>query len=78
VKADGTYALPISDSYSVPTSTLAVWPKISANVGDPDPDPHVFGPPGSRSISQMYGSGSHKGVERAEIMLAKLKFNTKF
>jgi hypothetical protein len=23
-----------------------------------DPDPHVFGPPVSRSISQMYGSGS--------------------
>jgi hypothetical protein len=23
-----------------------------------DPDPHVFGPPGSGSISQMYGSGS--------------------
>ncbi len=29
------------------------------SVGDPDPqDPHVFGPPGSRSISQSYGSGS--------------------
>jgi hypothetical protein len=25
-------------------------------VGDPDPDPHVFGPPGS--VSQRYGSGS--------------------
>jgi hypothetical protein len=26
---------------------------------DPDlPDPHVFGPPGSGSISQRYGSGS--------------------
>jgi hypothetical protein len=26
---------------------------------DPDPsDPYVFGPPGSGSISQMYGSGS--------------------
>jgi hypothetical protein len=24
----------------------------------PDPDPHVFGPPGSGSTSQMYGSGS--------------------
>jgi hypothetical protein len=23
-----------------------------------DPDPHVFGPPGSGSNSQMYGSGS--------------------
>jgi hypothetical protein len=27
--------------------------------GDPDPpDPHVYGPPGSGSISQRYGSGS--------------------
>ncbi len=25
----------------------------------PDPaDPHVFGPPGSKSVSQRYGSGS--------------------
>jgi hypothetical protein len=23
-----------------------------------DPDPHVFGPPGSGSISQMYGSAT--------------------
>ncbi len=23
-----------------------------------DPDPYVFGPPGSGSVSQMYGSGS--------------------
>jgi hypothetical protein len=48
------------------------------------PDPKVFGPPGSGSVSQMYGSGSfpfpikvHKGVERTEIMLAKLICNTK-
>jgi hypothetical protein len=28
-------------------------------VPEPDPpDPHVFGPPGSGSTSQMYGSGS--------------------
>jgi hypothetical protein len=46
----------------------------NANVADPDPqDPHVFGPPGSGSIGQRYGSGSfpfpHKAVERTEIML---------
>jgi hypothetical protein len=29
---------------------------LATNVGDPDP--HVFGPPGSGSISQKYGSGS--------------------
>jgi hypothetical protein len=28
------------------------------NNGDPNPDPHVFGPPGSRSISKKYGTGS--------------------
>jgi hypothetical protein len=26
-----------------------------------DPDPHVFGPPGSGSISQRYGSGFGSG-----------------
>ncbi len=28
------------------------------SVGDPKPDTHVFGPPGSGSVSQRYGSGS--------------------
>jgi hypothetical protein len=28
------------------------------SVGDSDPDPHVFGPPGSGSVRQRYGSGS--------------------
>ncbi len=33
--------------------------RMAISVGDPDPqDPHVFGPPGSGSISQRYGSGS--------------------
>jgi hypothetical protein len=32
---------------------------VLCSVADPDPpDPHVFGPPGSGSTSQMYGSGS--------------------
>jgi hypothetical protein len=34
---------------------------VLTSVGDPDPylqDQHVFGPPGSESISQRYGSGS--------------------
>jgi hypothetical protein len=50
---------------------------VSTSVGDPDTqDPHVFGPPGSGSISQRSGPGriltfSHKGVEQTEIMLAK-------
>jgi hypothetical protein len=48
--------------------------KSNAALSVVDPDPHGFGPPGSGSISQRYGSGfffSHKGVERNEIMLAK-------
>jgi len=46
-------------------------------VRDP-PDPRVFGPPGSRSISLRLRilPFSHKGVERTEIM--KENFNTKF
>jgi hypothetical protein len=33
------------------------------SVADPNPDPHVFGPPGSESgsISQRYGSESRSG-----------------
>jgi hypothetical protein len=37
---------------------------VKDSVGDPDPDPqdlHVFGPPGSGSVSQRYGSGSGSG-----------------
>ncbi len=49
---------------------------IRSSVGDPDPlDPHVFGQPGSGSISHRSISRillfSHKGVERTEIMLEK-------
>ncbi len=58
------------------------WAIGCCSVGDPEPDPdpqdlHVFWPPGSRSISPRYASGSvsfpfsHKDVERTEIMLAK-------
>jgi hypothetical protein len=31
---------------------------LTTSVGDPDPDPHVFGPPRTRSISQRSGSRS--------------------
>jgi hypothetical protein len=31
---------------------------FTTSVGDPEPDPNVFGRPGSGSISQRYGSGS--------------------
>jgi hypothetical protein len=32
-----------------------------SSVADLNPDPHVFGPPGSGSISQRYGCGSGSG-----------------
>jgi hypothetical protein len=36
---------------------------------DPDlPDPHVFGPPGSGSTSQRYGSGSGSLYHHAKIV----------
>ncbi len=34
-------------------TSKALWTKKSVG----DPDPHVFGPPGSKSVSQRYGSG---------------------
>jgi hypothetical protein len=44
-------------------SHLNLGPCTGPDVGcfsfaDPDPDPYVFGPPGSRSVIQIYGSGS--------------------
>ncbi len=45
---------------------------VPPSVGDPDQkDPHVFWASGTGSISQRYGSFSHKGAEWREIMLAK-------
>jgi hypothetical protein len=38
------------------------------SVVDPDPDPHVFGPPGSGSTSQRYGSGSGSFNQHAKIV----------
>ncbi len=69
--------------------TITVYLSL-LSVGDPDPDPHVFGPPGSAcfwaSWIRIHKSQvrirlfpfAHKGVERTEIMPAKLNFNTKF
>ncbi len=55
-----------------------VHPTFLTSVGDPDQepdsdpkDPHVFGPPGSGSISQRILLFSHKCVERTGIMPAK-------
>jgi hypothetical protein len=50
---------------------------VKNSFGDTEPDPHAFGPPGLRSISQRFWLQiqtfpfTHKGVERTEIMLTK-------
>ncbi len=53
---------------------------LTASVGDPDPDtqdPHVFGPPGSGSISQRCGSCSGSG-SFPFLIKVKFKFNILF
>jgi hypothetical protein len=40
---------------------------VVPSVPDP-PDPHVFGPPGSGSTSQRYGSGSGSFYHQAKIV----------
>jgi hypothetical protein len=50
---------------------------VIVSVPDPDsPDPHVFGPPGSGSTSQRYGSGSFH--HHAKIVRKTLKPPTYF
>ncbi len=39
---------------------------------NPDPDPHDFGPPGSGSTSQRYGSGSGSFYHHAKIVRKNL------
>jgi hypothetical protein len=45
------------------------WPFSKTSV--PDPDPQVFGPPGSGSTSQRYGSGSGSFYHHAKIVRKK-------
>jgi hypothetical protein len=57
------------------TTEISKKVRAKSSVGDPDPD--VFGPPGSGSISQRYGSGSVsfpiliQVMRRTEIMLER-------
>ncbi len=46
--------------------------RIHMFLGLPDPDPHVFGPPGSGSTSQRYGSGSGSFYHHAKIVRKNL------
>ncbi len=43
-------------------------PEVTSSVADLDPDPYVFGPPGSGSISQRNGSGSWFFYHQAKIV----------
>jgi hypothetical protein len=51
---------------------LGTWKlthQLVISVADPNPsDPYVFGPPGSGSISQKYGSGSGSFYHQAKIV----------
>ncbi len=62
-----------SPKVKVPVTSLYFSPKVTnpeSSVADPDPDPpdpRVFGPPGSGSTSQRYGSGSRSFYHHAKI-----------
>jgi hypothetical protein len=45
---------------------------MAISVPDP-PDPHVFGPPGSGSISQGYGSESSRKIGRKTLIPSVLR-----
>ncbi len=50
-------------------AALKKYHKQKTSVADPDPpDPHFFGPPGSGSASQRYGSGSGSFYYHAKIV----------
>jgi hypothetical protein len=59
-----------SDSFGLNLNFFAINSgRVVSSVADPDPpDPHVFGPPGSGSTSQRYGSGSGSFYHHAEIV----------
>ncbi len=42
--------------------TAAILAVTSVGDSDPEPDPQVFGPPGSGSMSQRYGSPTLAGT----------------
>jgi hypothetical protein len=56
VASDGYTYVPLGAAQLVCSQLFVGLPK--GCVGDPVQDPHVFGPPGSESISERYGSGS--------------------
>jgi hypothetical protein len=56
-------------------SFLSTFMILKVSVADQDPsDPYVFGPPGSGSISHIYGSGSGSSYQQAKIVRKTLDF----
>jgi hypothetical protein len=68
-----SYTLLSKKGNQVPYTTPPSSPILPDSVPDPDPpDPHVFGPPGSGSTCQRYGSGSfyhHAKIVRKTLIL---------
>jgi hypothetical protein len=56
----------LAQGWCPPHSRIYVDPDLNPN-SDP-PDPHVFGPPGSGSTTQRYGSGSGSLYNHAKIV----------
>jgi hypothetical protein len=50
------------------TNSSVVIKYLISSVPDPNPDPHVFEPPGSGYIRQRYGSGSGSFYHQAKIV----------
>ncbi len=65
------YCCPSTFSLTFPLPKVNVQYIQTISVGDPEPDPHVLGPPRSGSGIPPF---SHKCLERTEIMLGKIEF----
>jgi hypothetical protein len=59
VRIRNTGAVSCKQNWALSAYTVPDGSVVGSSVVDPDPpDPHVFGPSGSGSTSQRYGSGS--------------------
>jgi hypothetical protein len=62
---------PLAEARKTKDLQVTETPILVTSVEDPNPDPpdpHVFGPPGSGSTSQRYGSGSGSFCHNAKIV----------
>jgi hypothetical protein len=64
-----------SDLFEISTSILQSEILLQPGpVSVPDPDPPVFGPPGSGSVNHRYGFGSGSFHQQAKIVRKTLTF----